>query len=158
MNLFNDEYVRLHPYFRMSVSDVGGHVKTLEYYYEYFADQKNQKDKMKEIETDEEKLKSSLYGVNIGKVMEHVKHRIVNKYQLDNFSNSLSVPLAKAILGLPVGKMEAVKKENVKVEDHELGKFLTYRDLVSMGFVNLVPAKAHYLIRLPYLWVCAIAE
>ncbi|CAB5336870.1 unnamed protein product [Rhizophagus irregularis] len=158
MNLFNDEYVRLHPYFRMSVSDVGGHVKTLEYYYEYFADQKNQKEQMKEIETDEEKLKSSLYGVNIGKVMEHVKHRIVNKYQLDNFSNSLSVPLAKAILGLPVGKMEAVKKENVKVEDHELGKFLTYRDLVSMGFVNLVPAKAHYLIRLPYLWVCAIAE
>ncbi|PKK61165.1 hypothetical protein RhiirC2_856423 [Rhizophagus irregularis] len=154
MNLFNDEYVRLHPYFRMSVSDVGGHVKTLEYYYEYFADQKNQKEQMKEIETDEEKLKSSLYGVNIGKVMEHVKHRIVNKYQLDNFSNSLSVPLAKAILGLPVGKMEAVKKENVKVEDHELGKFLTYRDLVSMGFVNLVPAKAHYLIRLPYLWVC----
>ncbi|CAB4440964.1 unnamed protein product [Rhizophagus irregularis] len=121
-------------------------------------DQKNQKDKMKEIETDEEKLKSSLYSVNIGKVMEHVKHRIVNKYQLDNFSNSLSVPLAKAILGLPVGKMDAVKKENVKVEDHELGKFLTYRDLVSMGFVNLVLAEAHYLIRLPYLWVCAIAE
>ncbi|PKC50760.1 hypothetical protein RhiirA1_447504, partial [Rhizophagus irregularis] len=139
MNLFNDEYVRLHPYFRMSVSDVGGHVRTLEYYYEYFAEQKNQKGKMKEIKTDEEKLKSSLYDVNIGKVMEHVKHRI-------------------AILGLPVGKMDPVKKEYVKVENHELGKFLTYRDLVSMGFVNLVPAEAHYLIRLPYLWVCAIAE
>ncbi|CAB5212849.1 unnamed protein product [Rhizophagus irregularis] len=158
MNLFNDEYVRLHPYFRMSVSDVGGHVRTLEYYYEYFAEQKNQKGKMKEIKTDEEKLKSSLYDVNIGKVMEHVKHRIVSKYQLDNFSNSLSIPLAKAILGLPVGKMDPVKKEYVKVENHELGKFLTYRDLVSMGFVNLVPAEAHYLIRLPYLWVCAIAE
>ncbi|CAB4441041.1 unnamed protein product [Rhizophagus irregularis] len=158
MNLFNDEYVRLHPYFRMSVSDVGGHVRTLEYYYEYFAEQKNQKGKMKEIKTDEEKLKSSLYDVNIGKVMEHVKHRIVSKYQLDNFSNSLSIPLAKAILGLPVGKMDPVKKEYVKVENHELGKFLTYRDLVSMGFVNLVPAEKHYLIRLPYLWVYAIAE
>ncbi|PKK61990.1 hypothetical protein RhiirC2_791031, partial [Rhizophagus irregularis] len=31
MNLFDDKYVRLHPYFRISISDIGGHVRTLEY-------------------------------------------------------------------------------------------------------------------------------
>ncbi|CAB4430039.1 unnamed protein product [Rhizophagus irregularis] len=155
MNLFDDDYVCRHPYFRISISDVGGHVRTLEYYYSNFAEQKD--DKMK-LATETETGETGLYDVNIGKVMEYVKHKIVNKYQINRYSSHLSVPLAKAILGLPVGKMDPVKKEYVKVENHELGKFLTYRDLVSMGFVNLVPAGEKYLIRLPYLWVCAIAE
>ncbi|CAH1768543.1 4866_t:CDS:2, partial [Entrophospora sp. SA101] len=38
MNLFDNEYVHLHPYFRISISDIGGHVKTLEYYYMYFSE------------------------------------------------------------------------------------------------------------------------
>ncbi|CAB4408036.1 unnamed protein product [Rhizophagus irregularis] len=150
MNLFDDDYVCRHPYFRISISDVGGHVRTLEYYYSNFAKQKDDKMKLG-TETGE----TGLYDVNIGKVMEYVKHKIVNKYQINRYTSYLSVPLAKAILGLPVGKLDAVKKENVK--DHE-GKLQTYEELVSMGLINLVPAGTLYLIRLPYLWVCAIAE
>ncbi|PKK62467.1 hypothetical protein RhiirC2_814742 [Rhizophagus irregularis] len=150
MNLFDDDYVCRHPYFRISISDVGRHVRTLEYYYSNFAKQKDDKMKLG-TETGE----TGLYDVNIGKVMEYVKHTIVNKYQINRYTSYLSVPLAKAILGLPVGKLDAVKKENVK--DNE-GKLQTYEELVSMGLINLVPAGTLYLIRLPYLWVCAIAE
>ncbi|CAB4411785.1 unnamed protein product [Rhizophagus irregularis] len=151
MNLIDDDYVCRHPYFRISISDVGGHVRTLEYYYSNFAKQKDDKMKLG-TKTGE----TGLYDVNIGKVMEFVKHKIVNKYQINRYSSYLSVPLAKAILGLPVRKVDVVKKENMK--DHE-GKHQTYEELVSMGLINLVPAgTCCYLIRLPYLWVCAIAE
>ncbi|POG62894.1 uncharacterized protein OCT59_025295 [Rhizophagus irregularis] len=154
MNLFDDDYVCRNPYFRISISDVGGHVRTLEYYYSNFAKQKD--DKMK-LATETETGETGLYDVNIGKVMEYVKHKIVNKYQINRYSSHLSVPLAKAILGFPVGKVDAVKKENVKDEGkHQTHQ--TYEELVSMGLINLVPAGEKYLIRLPYLWVCAIAE
>ncbi|PKK61991.1 hypothetical protein RhiirC2_718039 [Rhizophagus irregularis] len=37
---------------------------------------------------------------------------------------------------------------------------MSYQELSSMGVVNLVPTEEHgeYLIRLPYVWVCAIVE
>uniref|UniRef100_U9TS51 Uncharacterized protein n=1 Tax=Rhizophagus irregularis (strain DAOM 181602 / DAOM 197198 / MUCL 43194) TaxID=747089 RepID=U9TS51_RHIID len=71
--------------------------------------------------------------------MAHIKFR----YGLDN-SRSFSVPLAKAILGLPVKKMDVI---------------FTYEDLSSMGVVYLVPIKNNdYLIRLPYLWASAIID
>ncbi|RGB34274.1 hypothetical protein C1646_815491 [Rhizophagus diaphanus] len=115
----------LHPYFRIGISDVGGHVRTLEYYYSNFAKQED--DKMK-LATETETGETGLYDVNIGKVVEFVKHKIVNKYQINRYSSHLSVPLAKAMLGL------------------------------SVRLINLVSAGASYLIRLPYLWVCAIVE
>ncbi|PKY16030.1 hypothetical protein RhiirB3_467096 [Rhizophagus irregularis] len=156
MNLFDDDYVCRNPYFRISISDVGGHVRTLEYYYSNFAKQKD--DKMK-LATETETGETGLYDVNIKRVMEYVKHKIVNKYQINRYSSHLSVPLAKAILGLPVGKVDAVKKENVKEKENvkDKGKHQThqtYEELVSMGLINLVPAgEEKYLIRLPYLWV-----
>ncbi|CAB4405088.1 unnamed protein product [Rhizophagus irregularis] len=36
MKLFDDD---VHPYFRISIADVGGYVITLEYYYDRFQDQ-----------------------------------------------------------------------------------------------------------------------
>ncbi|PKK67212.1 hypothetical protein RhiirC2_576947 [Rhizophagus irregularis] len=142
MNLFDDDYVCQNPYFRISISDVGGHVRTLEYYYSNFAKQKD--DKMK-LATETETGETCLYDVNIGRVMEYVKHKIVNKYQINRYSSHLSVPLAKAILGLLVGKVDAVKKENVKEKENVKDKrkhqtHQTYEELVSMGLINLVPA------------------
>ena len=144
MKLFDDKYVSLHPYFRMSISDLGGHVKTLEFYYELFAKIKLETDEMM---TEEEKL----YNVNIEKIMHSVKHRIETKYQLGGNSRWLSIPLAKAILGFPV------KKEDVIMLDKTP---MTYEDLSSMGFVNLVRLEQtrEYLIRLPYVWACVIVE
>ena len=36
MGLIDEKYVKLHPYFRVSIGDIGGHVRTLEYFYDYF--------------------------------------------------------------------------------------------------------------------------
>ncbi|POG72491.1 hypothetical protein GLOIN_2v1875191 [Rhizophagus irregularis DAOM 181602=DAOM 197198] len=63
--------------------------------------------------------------------MAHIKFR----YGLDN-SRSFSVPLAKAILGLPVKKMDVVKTEE-KNDVYNEEKIFTYEDLSSMGVVYL---------------------
>jgi hypothetical protein len=112
MKLFDDEYVRLHPYFRISIGDIGGHVRTLEYYYEFFSKQsKTERIKLETEEkmTEEEKLKTAVRNVNIEKIMEYVKNRIVNKYHLELNSKWLTIPLAKAILGLPVQKNDEIR-------------------------------------------------
>ncbi|CAB5300810.1 unnamed protein product [Rhizophagus irregularis] len=85
--------------------------------------------------------------------MPHIKFR----YGLDN-SRSFSVPLAKAILGLPVKKIDVVKTEE-KNDVYNEEKIFTYEDLSSMGVVYLVPIKNNdYLIRLLYLWASAIND
>lgn len=79
MKLFDDEYVRLHPYFRISIGDIGGHVRTLEYYYEFFSKQseiERIKLETEEMMTEEEKLKTAVRNVNIEKIMKSVKRRI----------------------------------------------------------------------------------
>jgi hypothetical protein len=81
MKLFDDEYVSLHPYFRLSISDIGGHVRTLEYYYEFFSRQSETETERIKLETEEmmpeeEILKTAVYNVNIEKIMESVKQRI----------------------------------------------------------------------------------
>jgi hypothetical protein len=154
MKLFDDEYVRLHPYFRISIGDIGGHVRTLEYYYEFFSKQSETERIKLETEekmTEEEKLKTAVRNVNIEKIMESVKHRIINKYHLELNSKWLTIPLAKAILGFPVKKYE-----EIVLNEREM----TYQELSSMGVVNLIQMEqtTDYLIRLPYLWVCAIVE
>ncbi|PKK74323.1 hypothetical protein RhiirC2_863924 [Rhizophagus irregularis] len=63
--------------------------------------------------------------------MPHIKFR----YGLDN-SRSFSVPLAKAILGLPVKKIDVVKTEE-KNDVYNEEKIFTYEDLSSMGVVYL---------------------
>src|ERR1043165_5817119 len=82
--------------------------------------------------------------------MESVKHRIVNKYHLELNSKWLTIPLAKAILGF------SIKKEDAIILNE---RSITYQEFSSMGIVNLVPMEqSEYLIRLPYVWVCAIVE
>ncbi|CAG8709468.1 12962_t:CDS:2, partial [Funneliformis caledonium] len=80
MNLIDDEYVSLHPYFRISISDIEGHCRTLEYYYEIFSQQfitEHVKLETEEIlMTEEEKLKTAVRNVNIENIMEYVKDRI----------------------------------------------------------------------------------
>ncbi|CAG8659054.1 14723_t:CDS:2 [Funneliformis caledonium] len=38
MNLFDNEYVCLHSYFQISISDIGRYMKILKYYYTYFSE------------------------------------------------------------------------------------------------------------------------
>ncbi|CAB5395692.1 unnamed protein product [Rhizophagus irregularis] len=154
MKLFDDEYVRLDPYFRLSISDVGGHVRTLEYYYEYFSGQcekdiKRIKQETEEMMSEEEILKTAVYNVKISGIMTLIIERIGQKYLQQLNSRWLTIPLANAILGFPVQKNDAITLKKSS---------MTYQELSSMGIVNLVPTKQtnEYLIRLPYVWVCAI--
>ncbi|EXX60614.1 uncharacterized protein OCT59_024055 [Rhizophagus irregularis] len=153
MNLFDDKYVRLHPYFRISICDIGGHVRTLEYYYEYFAQKFAAEHKKLKTEkmSKEEKIETAVHNVNIKKIMEFVKQKIIDKYSLELNSHWLTIPLAKAILGFPVKKMDTIMLNKIS---------MSYQELSSMGVVNLVPTeeRGEYLIRLPYVWVCAIVE
>src|SRR5436190_1514989 len=116
---------------------------------------------IEEMMTEEEKLKKAVYNVNIEKIMEFVKHRIINKYNLELNSKWLTIPLAKAILGFPVKKEDVIMLPNFNEKFKSLNeRSMTYRELSSMGIVNLVPMEqiGEYLIRLPYVWVRAIVE
>jgi hypothetical protein len=84
LNLFNDTYVSRHPYFRIGISDIGGHVKTLEYFYHKFSE-------------DLKQYKGNPYNVKTEDIMIHVKCAIDSRYQLSLNSKWLNVPLAKAI-------------------------------------------------------------
>ena len=97
------------------------------------------------------KEEKAVHNVNIGKIMEDVKCRIVRKYRLHINSHWLTIPLAKAILGFPVQIDDAITFNEIS---------MTYQELSSKGFVNLVPMERteECLIRLPYVWVCAIIE
>ncbi|PKY53156.1 hypothetical protein RhiirA4_498387 [Rhizophagus irregularis] len=143
----------LHPYFRISISDIGGHVRTLEYYYEYFAQKFAAEHKKLKTEkmSKEEKTETAVHNMNIKKIMEFVKQRIIDKYSLELNSHWLTIPLAKAILGFPVKKMDTIMLNKIS---------MSYQELSSMGVVNLVltEERGEYLIRLPYVWVCAIVE
>ncbi|CAB5198448.1 unnamed protein product [Rhizophagus irregularis] len=63
MKLFDDD---VHPYFRISIADVGGHVITLEYYYDRFKDQLSKR--TEEIKgTRSGKTRTALCNMDIGK-------------------------------------------------------------------------------------------
>ncbi|CAI2194015.1 16582_t:CDS:2, partial [Funneliformis geosporum] len=104
-----------------------------------------------EMMPEEEILKTAVYNVNIEKIIESVKHRIVNKYHLELDSKWLTIPLAKAILGFLVKKEDAIMLNE---------RSMTYQELSSMGIVNLILIEQtrEYLIQLPYMWVCAIVK
>ncbi|CAG8500202.1 16689_t:CDS:2 [Funneliformis caledonium] len=138
MKLFDDQYVKCHPYFRMSIGDIGGHAKTLEFFYQIFKEQSNQKD-------------GHINKIKMVNVMGDVKSAVKRKYHLDSRSEWMTELLAKAILGLPVNK-----KDTIKVGD----EFKSYQDLSSMGILNLVPIKKGkcYNVRLPYIWVFILVQ
>src|SRR3954452_18392440 len=93
MKLFDDQYVKCHPYFRMSIGDIGVHAKTLEFFYQIFNEQSNQKDGL-------------INKIKMVSVMDDVKSAVKSKYNLDLRSEWMIEPLAKAILDLPVNKKD----------------------------------------------------
>ncbi|GBC07210.1 hypothetical protein RclHR1_07310002 [Rhizophagus clarus] len=96
MNWFDDKYVSLHPYFRIGIDDIGGHVKTLEFFYRKFS-------------VDLEQYEGNPYQVKIDDVMTVVKCAIDRKYRLSFNSRWLDVPLVKAILDLLLTNMKRLK-------------------------------------------------
>ncbi|CAG8456870.1 1628_t:CDS:2 [Paraglomus occultum] len=139
MNLFNDDYVTYSLYFQHSISDHGGHVKALEYFYDFFSQE------LRKCQ-DPDKVK-------IEKVMERVKDSIQEKYCFDSFSN-LTEPLIKAILGLPVNK-----HDKTTLDDESK---ISYQKLSSRGIVNLIKkdTSSKYYLQLLYyyVWVSALVE
>ncbi|GES92452.1 hypothetical protein GLOIN_2v583658 [Rhizophagus clarus] len=121
MGLIDEKYGKLHPYFQVSIGDVGGHVRTLEYFYEFFE---------REMETKDPDKKDP-YKVEINHIMHQVEAKISYEYGLGSYSRWLTEVLAKAILNLPVNKDDKIKFN---------GKSTSYRDLSSMGLINLVLA------------------
>ncbi|CAB4430509.1 unnamed protein product [Rhizophagus irregularis] len=138
MKLFDDKYSKLHPYFRLGIGDIGGHVRSLERFYEDFT-------------RESEIHNKNPYKVKIGDIMNGVKHGIKNEYNLIKHSKWLSEVLAKAILGLQVNK-----EDEIIFED----KPTSYQDLSSMGIISLVldPKTDRYYIQIPYLWASIIVE
>ncbi|RGB29216.1 hypothetical protein C1646_766883 [Rhizophagus diaphanus] len=77
MKLFENEYVKfLHPYFRVSIGDIGGHVRTLEYFYEYF------QHKMETIDPDNK----DHYKVEIKCIIQRVESKLSYEQDLDTYS------------------------------------------------------------------------
>ncbi|GBB92697.1 hypothetical protein RclHR1_20430004 [Rhizophagus clarus] len=137
MNWFDDKYVSLHPYFRIGIDDIGGHVKTLEYFYRKFSE-------------DLVQCEGDPYQVKVEEVMMVVKCAIDYKYRLSFNSRWLDVPLIKAILDLPVDKYEKIKfGDNGEI---------SYQDLSSMGILNIEEKTTGCYIRLPYLWASVLVK
>ena len=137
MKLFNDNYVKCHPYFRVSISDVGGHARSLEYFYDIF------KKKSQE---------NGLNNVKLSEVMLTVERIIGDDYHLSDYSKWLTKVIAKAILGLPVKKTDEIMFD---------GQLTSYQDISSMGILNLVlvePSTGEHQIRLPYTWASILVR
>ncbi|RGB40666.1 hypothetical protein C1646_752992 [Rhizophagus diaphanus] len=67
MGLVDNQYVRCHPYFRINIGDVGGHVKTLEYFYQSFKNELN-------------KLNGDYNKIKMASIMNDVKFTVNQKY------------------------------------------------------------------------------
>ncbi|GES91183.1 hypothetical protein GLOIN_2v1592612 [Rhizophagus clarus] len=115
LDLFDDKYFTCHPYFRICIGDLGGHVKSLEYFYRKFEEYLEQ-------------CERNPYQVKIEDVIISVKCTIESKYQLSLNSKWLKEPLTKAILGIPVDKYDVIK-----IGENEM----SYQELSSKGVVNL---------------------
>ncbi|CAG8815472.1 37851_t:CDS:2, partial [Gigaspora margarita] len=138
MKLFDNKYVSYHPYFRVSISDIGGHVRTSEYFYQAFTNMMQQR--------------KDIYDVKIDDIMMTVKYTIGADYRLDSYSTWLTEALAKAILGLPVKKGDKIMLDD---------GFTSYQDLSSMGILNLIliePTTGKCHIRIPYLWASLLVR
>ncbi|RHZ82216.1 hypothetical protein Glove_110g19 [Diversispora epigaea] len=142
MGLIDEKYVKLHPYFRVSIGDIGGHVRTLEYFYDYF---------QREIETKDPDNKDP-YKVKINHIMHRVESKISDEYGLGPYSRWLTEVLAKAVLNLSVDK-----EDKINFND----KLTSYRDLSSMGLINLVLANTitkKFYIHIPYSWTSILVK
>jgi len=131
-----EEYVAHNPSFRMSVSDLGGHARTLEYFYERFTQL---------VKED----KCSFGDINIVKIISKVRDTISDDYQLKRFPGQLEGVAIKVLLN-----------QEVRESDLVAGSGESYRDFSDRGILSLVPSTRHgfWKIRIPYLWMCTFIE
>ncbi|GBB94196.1 hypothetical protein RclHR1_02310002 [Rhizophagus clarus] len=133
----NEEYVRRNHRFRLCICDIGGHVKTLEYFYQFFIDRLEQLGN------------GNPHQVQVSEVIQSVKHKIIFSYNLKQYAIYLESTLAKAILGLPIRKNEKVNEQCNE----------SYEDLDHAGILKLIQCKKeHYQIRIPYVLVCLLVK
>ena len=124
INLFGDDYVKTHPYFRVGIGDIGGHVRTLEYFYKIFSQELAEQGK-------------DPYQVKIENIMKFVKSFIKSKYCIQFPSQWLTEPFVKAILilGLPVDKYDKITVDNVSMSYRFYRIFIdNYRELLKLFF------------------------
>ncbi|GES83741.1 P-loop containing nucleoside triphosphate hydrolase protein [Rhizophagus clarus] len=141
MNLFDDNYINLHPYFRISIGDIGGHLRALESFYSHFKDIVSKKDPKNK-------------NPNVDFIMNCVRTKISDEYHLAKYSKWMAEVLAKAILNLPVRKTDKIKLDD---------KLTSYQDLSSMGIIYLVPKVNSYgqrlfYIQIPYMWASILVQ
>jgi len=88
-----EEYVIYNPFFRMSVGDLGGHAKTLEYFYER--------------STQLVKGGKCNFGdINIVKIVSKVRDTTSDDYQLKRFPGQLEGVAIKVLLNQEVREVD----------------------------------------------------
>lgn len=129
-----DEYVTYNPFFRISVSDLGGHARTLEYFYERFTQY------VKGGNFDE---------VNIVRIISKVKDMVSDDFKFRRYPVQLREIAVKVLLNQEVGPDHLVE-----------GSGESYQDFSDKGILSLVPStrRGFCNIRIPYLWLSSIVE
>ncbi|CAG8603982.1 8883_t:CDS:10, partial [Paraglomus occultum] len=134
----DETYTRINQYFQLCIGDIGGHVRTLEYFYEQFAHFLH--------------ITGNPYEVQLSDIMKFVKGQIQYDYKLVDYSKWLTKTLAKAILGLPVSKSDKIDLD---------GEYTTYEELSSRGILTLTLYNietGEYQIQIPYIWASVLVR
>lgn len=131
-----NDYIRFNPYFQVCIGDTGGHVRTLEYFYNELAI------KLRENQ-------NNLYQIEVATIMGIISVKISDDYALQSYSMWLTEALAKCILGIEVQNIHTISGVNGP---------MTYQDLSSRGILNLEHSRftdgvEWFKIRIPYLWM-----
>jgi hypothetical protein len=128
------QYMLTNPLFRRAIADIDGHVKALEYFYNFFVTEMKAKG-------------NHASSIQIKNIISRVQSAVAAHYDLPRFSNWLTPALTRAILGISV-------KDNDEIMTFQGST--TYRELSSRGILNL---RIHdrktgmHRILFPYLWV-----
>lgn len=115
--------------FQRCVSDIGGHVRALEIYYEVLS----------------KEISSGTHTVNHVYILRRVRMELLERCPFRRFLASMKQVVAQSILNIPVNKND------------EIEKGVTYVDLSSKGIINLEEVPHHpnmlFYVRMPYMWV-----
>ncbi|PKY60732.1 hypothetical protein RhiirA4_550893 [Rhizophagus irregularis] len=123
--------------YQRCVSDLGGQVRAVEYFYQYLT----------------QEVKSGTHTVDYIYILRRVRIELIERYPFTQVINSMKQVVAKCILNIPVQKDGQI----------EIGG-ITYVDLSSKGIINLeeLPydpdnrpeeTDLRFYVRMPYMWV-----
>ncbi|CAB4396554.1 unnamed protein product [Rhizophagus irregularis] len=117
------------------ISDLGGHVKALEYFYNLLLNL----------------IKKDTHTVNYVFLMNLVKFELEEKYPFRDYAKIMEQVVARAILNIPVNKGDPVNK----IRNDDKITIYSYVDLSSKGIISLeaVPDDTLFYVRMPYMWV-----